>query len=512
MNCRLYLIIPTFVEIHTNLDVLQYSSNTNITDYVNLLFSYGFIQTVTNPTRILNNSATLIDHVLTNSISNMLESVIITTKISDHFPFIHFCKNSKSKSKPSIIETRDFSQPNMDRFMTNLSNVDWNPIFSELSPQITYNNFSDLFFNLYDIHFPLQRKKFNRNCHKIQKWITSGILVSRLEKIRLCNISIEDPSPANCQAFKTYRNLYNLVVRLAKKLYYEAELIRFQLDIKNTWRTIKSAINKTDSKSSLISGLLINGSTINDPQIMANHFNKFFTSMPSKIVEQIIPIDQNNVPNFAENFFKNPPGNDDIPSLNLAGVSVTPGEIIDATNILSPKKSQDMNGVFLFFIKKFINLLANPLAHVFTCSLKHGHVPNQLKIAKVVPIYKSGDRQSMDNYRPISLLSNYSKILEKIVAIRLTNFLDAQKILSDHQFGFRKAHSTLHPLIHFMNKITSNLSAKKHTLAIFCDLRKAFDTVDHDILLKKLEKLGVRGIELTWFKSYLSHRQQFVIQ
>jgi hypothetical protein len=82
-----------------------------------------------------------------------------------------------------------------------------------------------------------------------------------------------------------------------------------------------------------------------------------------------------------------------------------------------------------------------------------------LKIAKVIPIFKSGDRQSMDNYRPISLLSNFSKILEKIVAIRLTNFLDAQKILSDHQFRFRKAHSTLNPFIHFMNKITSNLSA-----------------------------------------------------
>jgi hypothetical protein len=128
---------------------------------------------------------------------------------------------------------------------------------------------------------------------------------------------------------------------------------------------------------------------------------------------------------FAENFFQNPPENVDTPSFNMAGVSVTPDEIIDATNLLSPKKSLDMNGVSLFFIKKVINSLANPLAHVFTCSLKLGHVPNQLKIAKVIPIFKSGDRQSMDNYRPISLLSNFSKILEKIVAIRLTKFLDA---------------------------------------------------------------------------------------
>ncbi len=258
---------------------------------------------------------------------------------------------------------------NLDRFTNNLSNVDWNPILSEPNSQLTYNNFSDLFFNLYDIHFPLQRKKFNRNCHKIEKWITSGILISRLEKIRLCNVSIEDPSPVNCLAFKTYRNLYNLVVRLAKKLYYEAELTKFQSDIKNTWRTIKSAINKTDSKSSSISGLVINGTSINDPQAMANLFNEFFTSMPSKIVEQINPIDPNNIPNFAENFFQNSPENDDTPLFNMADVSVTPGEIIDATNLLSPKKSLDMNGVSLFFIKKVINSLANPLAHVFMCSL-----------------------------------------------------------------------------------------------------------------------------------------------
>jgi hypothetical protein len=108
----------------------------------------------------------------------------------------------------------------------------------------------------------------------------------------------------------------------------------------------------------------------------------------------------------------------------------------------------------------------------------------QLKIAKVVPIFKSGDPSSMDNYRPISLLSNFSKILEKIVVNRLTDFLESNKLLSQFQFGFRKSHLTLHPLVHFMNKITENLNKKHHTLAIFCDLRKAFDTVDHSTCFK----------------------------
>jgi hypothetical protein len=102
------------------------------------------------------------------------------------------------------------------------------------------------------------------------------------------------------------------------------------------------------------------------------------------------------------------------------------------------------------------------------------------------------------------------KFLEKVVSIRLCSFLEEEKILSKLQFGFRKSHSTVHAMVHFLNNISCNLNAKKHTVAIFCDLRKAFDTVDHSILLKKMYKMGIRNTELAWFKNYLSERKQFV--
>ena len=143
-------------------------------------------------------------------------------------------------------------------------------------------------------------------------------------------------------------------------------------------------------------------------------------------------------------------------------------------------------------------------------SLATGIVPLQLKIAKIVPVFKSGNTAVMDNYRPIALLSNFSKILEKVVCLRLYSFLDSNNILSGSQFGFRQGHSTTHPMVHFLNYISNAFEKKHHVLAVFCDLRKAFDTVDHAILFKKLYNIGIRGAQLKWFKDYLTDRKQFV--
>lgn len=198
------------------------------------------------------------------------------------------------------------------------------------------------------------------------------------------------------------------------------------------------------------------------------------------------------------------------PVFSFADNPVTHAEILESIKQLQPKKSSDFNGISMFFLKKVINSILKPFHHIVLLSLSTGIVPSQLKIAKVIPIFKSGDHTVMDNYRPISLLSNFSKILEKVVGNRLTSYLEDNELLSPSQYGFRKGRSTMHPLVHFMNSVSTALNKKHHAIAIFCDLRKAFDTVDHKILQKKLKKLGIRGAELEWFKSYLCDRKQFV--
>ena len=152
-----------------------------------------------------------------------------------------------------------------------------------------------------------------------------------------------------------------------------------------------------------------------------------------------------------------------------------------------------------------------PLFHIFNQSFVTGKVPSKLKIAKMVPIFKAGSKKIFDNYRPISILPPISKILEKIVYKRLVNFLDRNDILYEHQYGFRSNQSTIHPVIHLMKDIAeaNDKITKDVTLALFVDLSKAFDTINHNIVLNKLQYYGIRGLGCTWFENYLSQRQQY---
>jgi hypothetical protein len=151
-----------------------------------------------------------------------------------------------------------------------------------------------------------------------------------------------------------------------------------------------------------------------------------------------------------------------------------------------------------------------PLAHIFKLSLENGVFPEKLKSSRVVPIFKAGDARSCDNYRPISLVSSLSKILEKIVAVRLTNHLQLNNLLYTHQYGFQRNMSTEHNLVQVVNFISKAINNGKYCIGIFLDLKKAFDVCSHDILLKKLVKFGIEGNALNWFKSYLSNRCQKV--
>lgn len=156
------------------------------------------------------------------------------------------------------------------------------------------------------------------------------------------------------------------------------------------------------------------------------------------------------------------------------------------------------------------NSLAPILANIFNKSMETGIVPDKLKTALVTPVYKADNPKLFTNYRPISVLPVFSKLLEKVIYSRLLKYLENLKILSNHQYGFRRGHSTYMALLELIDNITKSIDNKEYTIGIFIDLSKAFDTVNHSILLQKLHHYGIRSTQLDWFESYLSNRQQCV--
>jgi len=179
-------------------------------------------------------------------------------------------------------------------------------------------------------------------------------------------------------------------------------------------------------------------------------------------------------------------------------------------NSLKNKNSLGVDNISTKLLKQIINPIANQLAQIINQSFATGAVPNKLKIARVIPIFKNGDKSLLVNYRPISILPAISKVFEKAVLTRLKSYLEHNSILDRSQHGFRSSHNVTTAITDALNFVTRALDNNEFCVATFLDISKAFDSIDHDILLQKLFHYGIRGIALSWFRSYLSNRFQYV--
>ena len=254
-----------------------------------------------------------------------------------------------------------------------------------------------------------------------------------------------------------------------------------------------------DVKGGKISRISFEGSIIEDNKKIANHFNDFFINIGHNLAEKIPPSNRSFVDflddRVSDSIFFNP---------------VLEVEVLDLVGKLTNKKSAGHDGLSNFCLKAIIPEIVKPLTYIFNLSISSGIVPQKMKLAKVVPIFKKGDALIVSNYRPISLLTSISKILEKIIHSRTVKFLQEKNVFSDSQFGFREKHSTSHAILTFLDKVARATDNHLHTIGILLDFSKAFDTINHKILLYKLQHFGIRGIALKWFESYLNKRQQFV--
>ena len=184
----------------------------------------------------------------------------------------------------------------------------------------------------------------------------------------------------------------------------------------------------------------------------------------------------------------------------------------EVDNIISSfrNKKTNLNNIPTFVIKKISHILSPLLVTLFNESILQGTFPTKLKLGRVIPLHKSGSQTAVSNYRPITTLSIFSKIFEKLVHKRLVKFIDKYEIINKNQFGFQKSKSTSDAILEFLDNVYDSFDRDNHLLAIFLDFSKAFDTISHDILLSKLEFLGFRGPINSWLGSYLRGRKQFV--
>jgi hypothetical protein len=207
---------------------------------------------------------------------------------------------------------------------------------------------------------------------------------------------------------------------LQKKTYYDSQFQKNQSNLKRTWELIFDVIKKTKCKSNEIFSVVVDNVTFSDPALIANKFNEFFTGIAEKIASEIHPAE------LPPDFFNPAPAQ---PEFDFMSTPVTCSEISESIDMLQRKKTLDFNGLSTIILSKCSLTVSTPLRHVIQLSLMNGIVPVQLKIAKVIPLHKSGDKLSLDNYRPISLLSVFSKVLEKVVYNRLSTFLNINPLV-----------------------------------------------------------------------------------
>ena len=478
-----------------NIDITEAMLTTNriVNDFHNLFLSYHFYNLINKPTRVTENKSSIIDNIYTN-VSKTLVNGIFKTDFSDHYSIFCVTDLTKPLAKNKTVIKREFNANNIRQFNETLNQTDWGPVYNLEDFNESYSYFQKKFDHALNLHFPSKTVEIKYN-NRVP-YITRGIRQSIKQKHKLYDTYLKNPTDLNMANYKIHRNKLTSLLRITERTFHEEQLEINVNDSTKCWKIIKEAVGQNSVINDDNCTFHINGNDVNDKQIISDEFNEYFVNIGPKLASNI-----DNTSNPIEYV------NDILNSISIP--TITESEVTDI--LLSLKNSSaGYDEIPAHILKQNTILYIKPLTHLVNSSINKGIFPDELKIAKVIPIFKSGNKESIENYRPISILSVFTKVFEKVMYKHLINFVDKNDILYKYQFGFRRQHSTNHAVITLVEKITNALDKGKVVVGCFLDLKKAFDTVNHRILISKLRKYGIRGHILQWFESYLKNRKQFV--
>jgi hypothetical protein len=454
-----------------NINLLDESSDISV-DFLDNIHSLGLSHVITLPTRVTDVSATLLDNFLCDVNILPVCTSVIKTDISDHF-LIELSLKTRIIAK--TITKRDFCNKNQVNFTSKLCATNWDPLYLINDANLAFNYFIKKIKRIYNKSFPFKILTWHS---RRNPWLTSGILKSIRHKNALFLKSKANPIFAN--EYKTYRNHLTCLIRDAKRNYHKQLLTALRNKSTKLWSHLKT---------------LISPIKINDIPLSAEVLNNFFTSVFKQ------------APNNQLNQCHTIPNNDFV-NCSMFLTPVSANEVLYTLHSLSNSQSLGADGLLPDIIKNNALHINSHLAHICNLSFLQGVFPNLLKKAIVVPIYKNGSRSDPSNYRPISILSTFSKVFEKLFHSRLVAFINKNNILHTNQFGFRSGKSTSLALTHVLSSLLAKCNSHSKVILTLLDLKKAFDFINHDLLLVKLKHYGIRGTPLQWIASYLTNRSQ----
>ena len=484
-----------------NIDLLRSDSSEYYSDIIS---QYNYQNIITIPTRICSTTETCIDHMLVNFNSCKIYSGTLCSDISDHLPIFAIFENL-AKPSSNILQTRNLniSEQALGKIFENVS---WDSITCESDANAAYDKFLQIFTRKFDEACPLVEKSQKVRFEKFETpWFNNKLSKETKKRDKLLRDHLKYPfSPKLRLAYQKQRNYVTSLLRDTKASYYD-NLISGISDSKQLWNTINTAIgrkNAINPKTGLNSLQLDESSPpITNSLGIAEALNSYFTSIGPCLAAKLSyePFESEITHNLKpESSFQ----------LNEVDESVIYKELAQ----LNVNKAAGPDEIPAKFIKLCGQFILKPFTHVVNLSLKYSIVPTEMKKARVRALYKNkGSKLLPNNYRPISILPVFSKILEKIVNFQLQNFLNVNNVIFPNQYGFQQKKGTADALIQFTNKCFKALNDSECVLGIFIDFSKAFDTVDHTILISKLRNFyDFSDSAVSWFSDYLENREQFV--